>query len=67
MQNILNVVADNCVSIAMDKSGCCVIQECIKEADNETVKRLIFPIVAEAVTLSEHPYGYVCLNYCYAL
>ncbi|KAI3805025.1 hypothetical protein L1987_27021 [Smallanthus sonchifolius] len=57
VQPILNVVADNCLDIATDKSGCCVLQLCVLHADEVSKERLITEIIENALDLSEHPYG----------
>ncbi|KAK9077203.1 hypothetical protein SSX86_005539 [Deinandra increscens subsp. villosa] len=57
VQPILNVVADNCLDIATDKSGCCVLQLCVLHADEASKERLMTEIIANALELSEHPYG----------
>ncbi|XP_023771891.3 pumilio homolog 12 [Lactuca sativa] len=56
-QPILDVVADNCIDIATDKSGCCVLQQCVSLAVGVTKDRLISPIIENSLHLSEHPYG----------
>ncbi|KAL2552354.1 Pumilio-like protein 11 [Forsythia ovata] len=55
---ILNAVADNCLDIATDKSGCCVIQQCVAHAQGEPWDRLVQEITVNALVLSVHPYGY---------
>ncbi|KAJ0801087.1 putative armadillo-like helical, pumilio domain-containing protein [Helianthus annuus] len=60
VQPILNVVADNCLDIATDKSGCCVLQLCVLHADEASKERLMTEIIENALDLSEHPYGFVC-------
>lgn len=62
-QHILNVVADNCLDIATDKSGCCVLQQCVAHAQGEPRDRLIAEITSNSLILSEHPYGYVLFLY----
>ncbi|PWA99615.1 Armadillo-like helical [Artemisia annua] len=57
VQPIMKVVADNCLDIAMDKSGCCVLQQCVLHADGVSRDRLMAEIIANALPLSEHPYG----------
>ncbi|KAL8195246.1 hypothetical protein R6Q57_025649 [Mikania cordata] len=57
VQPILNVVADNCLDIATDKSGCCVLQLCVLHADEASKERLMTEIIENALDLSEHPYG----------
>ena len=61
LQPIMKVVADNCLDIAMDKSGCCVLQQCVLHADGVSRDRLMAEIIANALPLSEHPYGFVPL------
>ncbi|KAK1431266.1 hypothetical protein QVD17_14607 [Tagetes erecta] len=57
VQPILNVVADNCLDIATDKSGCCVLQLCVLHADEASKQRLMSEIIENALDLAEHPYG----------
>lgn len=59
LQPILNVVADNCLDIATDKSGCCVLQLCVLHADEASKQRLMSEIIENALDLAEHPYGFV--------
>ncbi|KAL3538828.1 hypothetical protein ACH5RR_002194 [Cinchona calisaya] len=54
---ILDVVADNCLDIAMDKSGCCVLQQCVEHARGEPRDSLIAEITANALVLAENPFG----------
>ncbi|RAL38886.1 hypothetical protein DM860_015247 [Cuscuta australis] len=62
-KQILNVVANNCLSIATDKSGCCVLQHCVENADVQSRERLVAEIIVNSLVLSEHPYGnYVVQN-----
>lgn len=60
-QPILNVVADNCLDIATDKSGCCVLQQCVLHATGASKERLMTEIIENALHLAEHPYGFVPL------
>ncbi|XP_076953893.1 putative pumilio homolog 8, chloroplastic [Bidens hawaiensis] len=57
VQPILDVVADNCLDIATDKSGCCVLQLCVLHAEEVSKERLMTEIIENALDLSEHPYG----------
>ncbi|XP_074348375.1 pumilio homolog 12-like [Apium graveolens] len=54
---ILDVVADNCIEIAMDKSGCCALQHCVGYAEGMYKKRLADQITSNALLLSEHSFG----------
>ncbi|KAH6793553.1 hypothetical protein C2S52_004030 [Perilla frutescens var. hirtella] len=66
-KHILNVVADNCMEIALDKSGCCVLQQCVEHAIGEPRDRLISEITSNAIILSEHPYGNYVVQYILGL
>ncbi|KAL0356891.1 UNVERIFIED_CONTAM: putative pumilio8, chloroplastic [Sesamum calycinum] len=48
-KHILNVVADNCLDIATDKSGCCVLQQCVAHAQGEPRDRLIAEITSNSL------------------
>ncbi|CAK9187082.1 unnamed protein product [Ilex paraguariensis] len=62
-KHILNVVADNCLDIATDKSGCCVLQQCVAHARGEPKQRLVAEITANASVLAEHPFGNYVVQY----
>ncbi|KAG8368450.1 hypothetical protein BUALT_Bualt15G0046700 [Buddleja alternifolia] len=51
-KQILNVIADNCLDIAIDKNGCCVIQQCVAHADGEPQQRLVAEITSNALVLN---------------
>lgn len=59
LQIIVEEIADNCVNLAADKSGCCLLQHCILHAQDQQKGRLIADIVANALFLSEDSYGYI--------
>lgn len=51
------------MDIATDRSGCCVMQDCVKiTANGESGKRLVAEITKNVLLLSEHPYGFVHLD-----
>ncbi|KAI8032292.1 hypothetical protein LOK49_LG01G03888 [Camellia lanceoleosa] len=50
---------DKCLEIAIDKSGCCVLQQCVLHAEGEPRERLLAKIIGNALILAEHPYGIV--------
>lgn len=58
-QCLLNVVIDNCIVIAKDKVGCCVLQQCVDYCCGETKGRLIAEIIGEALVLAQDRYGFV--------
>lgn len=59
MQLIVTEVANNTAELAMDKSGCCVLQTCVTNAKGELRERIIADITANAVIFSENLYGLV--------
>lgn len=65
VQQILNVIAENCVVIACDKSGCCILQQIMSHAVGESRRFLIAQIISNALHLSQHPFGYVLLLFLF--
>ena len=59
LQYMLNIVANNSFKIATDKSGCCVIQQCVDYAEGETKEHLMAQIILNASLLAEDCYGFV--------
>ncbi|CAL5369997.1 unnamed protein product [Camellia sinensis] len=57
MPHLWTVVADNCLEIATNKSGCCVLQQCVLHAEGEPRERLLAEITRNALILAEHPCG----------
>lgn len=55
------------MEIALDKSGCCVLQQCVEHAVGEPRERLIAEITSNALLLSEHPYGNYVVQYIVGL
>ncbi|OIV97658.1 hypothetical protein TanjilG_12415 [Lupinus angustifolius] len=60
---LLRVVANHCFRIATDKTGCCVLKECVNYAHGETKKRLISEIIVNAPLLAEDAYGNYVLQH----
>ncbi|KAL7227366.1 hypothetical protein ACSBR1_022253 [Camellia fascicularis] len=56
-RHILHELADNCLDIAIEKSGCCVLQHCLTHSQGEPVNRLVAKIADNALVLSESRYG----------
>lgn len=50
---------DNCLSLAKDKFGCCLVQSSVHYAYTEAKERLVADITEHARVLSEDPYGFV--------
>jgi hypothetical protein len=53
------VLAKNTLSIARDKTGCCVLQQCASHTQGEAKDHLIDDIVRNAPLLAEDCYGSV--------
>ncbi|XP_010277176.1 PREDICTED: pumilio homolog 12-like [Nelumbo nucifera] len=60
---LLNAVADHSVEIATDRSGCCVLQQCLAHAKGEPRERLIAEITENALLLSQDPFGNYVVQY----
>ena len=58
----MDEIVEHCLDIATDKSGCCVLKQCLAHAKADARERLLAEITANAFVLSEHPYGFVFLN-----
>lgn len=64
LQPLLDVIAANFLEIAVDQSGCCILQKCVYYAVansseiGETKDRLLAEYAANAQLLSEDRYGY---------
>lgn len=54
-------MATKCYEIATDKSGCCILQQCVEHAQGEQRDRLVAEITAYALLLAENRYGLVSL------
>lgn len=67
LQDLLEEIAENCLDLATDRSGCCLLQYCIPLAQEEQKARLIADVVANAYVLSEHSYGYFFFSFFYTL
>ncbi|KAK7351604.1 hypothetical protein VNO77_11177 [Canavalia gladiata] len=56
-EDLLNVVANKCFGIAIDKFGCVVMQQYVDYAHGATKRQLIVGIIAIASLLAENCYG----------
>ncbi|KAL0376069.1 UNVERIFIED_CONTAM: Pumilio9 [Sesamum calycinum] len=66
-KHILNVVAENCLSIATDKNGCCILQQCLAHSHGQARDCLMAKITANALVLSQDPYGNYVVQYIVGL
>ncbi|CAL9079628.1 unnamed protein product [Musa textilis] len=60
---LFEAVVANCIELARDRHGCCVLQKCISDLNAEQKFRLISSITHEACDLSQDPYGNYVVQY----
>nr|GMC54321.1 pumilio homolog 12-like [Ipomoea batatas] len=56
-ERFINGIVDKCFRVATNIRGCRVLQLCVENARGEVRERLVCEILANAVFLSEDPYG----------
>ncbi|XP_073128598.1 pumilio homolog 12-like [Henckelia pumila] len=67
-KEILNVIADHCVQIATNQSGCCLLQIFItKDSPLESQWRIVTEIVLNINELSKHQFGNYVVQYVIGL
>ncbi|RRT48805.1 hypothetical protein B296_00031188 [Ensete ventricosum] len=64
----LDVAVANCLELARDRQGCCVIQKCLCDLEGVQKNDLLFKVTSEARALSQDPSGYALffLSFFYA-
>ncbi|KAK4339005.1 hypothetical protein RND71_040467 [Anisodus tanguticus] len=55
----------NCVELATDRHGCCVLQKCLSQSDGGQRHRLIYEITSNALVLSQDPFGNYVVQYIF--
>ncbi|KAM5549514.1 pumilio [Rosa sericea] len=66
-KGVLELVLDNCLALAKDKFGCCLVQSSVHYAYTEAKERLVADITEHARVLSEDPYGNYVVQYIIGL
>ncbi|KAG5254124.1 pumilio [Salix suchowensis] len=56
-KHLIKEIAESFLDIAMDKSGCCVLNRALDCAQGELKEHLLLKTIANAVFLSENPFG----------
>ncbi|KAJ6424387.1 hypothetical protein OIU84_025225 [Salix udensis] len=56
-KHLIKEIAESFLDIAMDKSGCCVLNQALDCAQGELKEHLLLKTIANAVFLSENPFG----------
>ncbi|KAG9130239.1 hypothetical protein Leryth_004303 [Lithospermum erythrorhizon] len=64
---ILDVVVLHCIEIATDRSGCCVLQQCVEHAQGKHRECLVHEITKNSLLLSENRYGNYVVQYLLGL
>ncbi|EPS59125.1 hypothetical protein M569_15686 [Genlisea aurea] len=59
LTHIVKAIADHFLPIAMNRSGCRLVQRCYLRADDRMLRRLLAETASSAFILSQHEYGYV--------
>lgn len=57
----------NCVELATDRHGCCVLQKCLSHADGDQRHRLISKITSNALILSQDPFGNYVVQFIFEI
>ncbi|KAG6789744.1 hypothetical protein POTOM_005868 [Populus tomentosa] len=60
---LIKEIAESFLDIAMDKSGCCVLNRALDCAQGELKQRLLLETIANAMLLSKSPFGCLQLSY----
>ncbi|KAI3440381.1 PUM-HD domain-containing protein [Psidium guajava] len=64
---LYDLVATKCFEIATDKSGCCILQQCVEHAQGKQRDRLVAEITSHALLLAENRYGNYVVQHLLAL
>ncbi|KAJ6427906.1 hypothetical protein OIU84_023332 [Salix udensis] len=57
----------NCVELATDRHGCCVLQKCLSQSEGEQRCRLVSEITSNALILSQDPFGNYVVQFVFEL
>jgi hypothetical protein len=58
LQFLFEATTANCVELATDRHGCCVLQKCLSQSKGEQRRCLVSEITSNALILSQDPFGY---------
>ncbi|KAL7212823.1 hypothetical protein ACSBR2_015501 [Camellia fascicularis] len=65
--HILHELLHNCLDIATEKSGCCVLQHCLAHSQGEPINRLVTEIAANGLVPSKSHYGNYVMQFILAM
>ncbi|KAM7502851.1 hypothetical protein LguiB_001755 [Lonicera macranthoides] len=57
----------NCVELATDRHGCCVLQKCLSHSDSELRRRLVCEITSNSLILSQDPFGNYVVQFVFEI
>lgn len=57
----------NCVELATDRHGCCVLQKCLSQSKGEQRRCLVSEITSNALILSQDPFGNYVVQFVFEL
>ncbi|KAJ4827134.1 hypothetical protein Tsubulata_045691 [Turnera subulata] len=57
----------NCIELATDRHGCCVLQKCLSHSDGEQRRRLVCEVTSNALILSQDPFGNYVVQFIFEL
>ncbi|KAK4784990.1 hypothetical protein SAY86_001679 [Trapa natans] len=60
---VFEVAAKNCVNLAIDRHGCCIIQKCLSHPGGEQRTCLIYEITANSHFISQNEFGNYVVQY----
>ncbi|KAJ6702746.1 RNA BINDING PROTEIN PUMILIO-RELATED [Salix viminalis] len=57
----------NCIELATDRHGCCVLQKCLSHSEGEQRHQLVSEITSNALILSQDPFGNYVVQFVFEL
>ncbi|XP_050377748.1 pumilio homolog 12-like [Argentina anserina] len=57
LKSVLELVLDNCIALAKDRFGCCLVQNIVEYGYTEAKERVVADITEHARVLCEDPFG----------
>lgn len=58
MQFLFEAATANCVNLATDRHGCCVLQKCLSHSTGDQRRCLVYKITSNALILCQDQFGY---------
>ncbi|XP_038724983.1 pumilio homolog 12-like isoform X2 [Tripterygium wilfordii] len=64
---LFEAATTNCVELATDRHGCCVLQKCLTYSDGEQRRQLVSEIASNALILCQDPFGNYVVQFVFEL